>query len=37
MTGTVYYREQATLEVAPASVRDVLAYLRDEDGEPWSA
>jgi NADH-quinone oxidoreductase subunit C len=34
VTGTTYSREQATLEVAPASVYDVLAYLRDAD-EPW--
>jgi NADH-quinone oxidoreductase subunit C len=34
VTGTTYAREQATLEVAPASVYDVLAYLRDAD-EPW--
>ncbi len=34
VTGTTYAREQATLEVAPASVHDVLAYLRDAD-EPW--
>ena len=34
VTGTNYAREQATLEVAPASVYDVLAYLRDAD-EPW--
>jgi NADH-quinone oxidoreductase subunit C len=32
---TVYYRRGATLDVAPASVRDVIAYLRDEDDEPW--
>jgi NADH-quinone oxidoreductase subunit C len=34
VTGTVYAREQATLEVAPERVRDVLAFLR-EAGEPW--
>jgi NADH-quinone oxidoreductase subunit C len=34
VAGTVYAREQATLEVAPERVRDVLAYLRDAD-EPW--
>ena len=37
VTGTVYAREQATLEVAPDSVHDVLSYLRDADGEPWKA
>ncbi len=35
VTGTLVQREQATLEVAPGSVRDVLAYLRDGDDEPW--
>jgi NADH-quinone oxidoreductase subunit C len=34
VTGTVYAREQATLEVAPERVRDVLAFLREAD-EPW--
>jgi NADH-quinone oxidoreductase subunit C len=34
--GTAYYREQATLEVAPAAVRDVLAYLSRTDEEPWT-
>ena len=32
---TVYYREQATLDVAPAAVRDVLSYLSREAGEPF--
>jgi NADH-quinone oxidoreductase subunit C len=35
--GTTYYREQATLEVAPAAVHDVLAYLSRTDEEPWTA
>ena len=35
VSGTLVHREQATLEVAPARVRDVLAYLRDDDEEPW--
>ena len=35
VTGTLVQREQSTLEVAPARVRDVLAYLRDCDEEPW--
>jgi NADH-quinone oxidoreductase subunit C len=35
VTGTAFYREQATLEVAPGAVHDVLAYLRTEDEEPW--
>jgi NADH-quinone oxidoreductase subunit C len=36
VAGTAYFRDQATLGVAPARVRDVLAYLRDEDEEPWT-
>lgn len=32
---TDYAREEATLEVRPGRVHDVLAYLRDEDEEPW--
>ncbi len=35
VVGTTYYREQATLEVAPERVHDVLAYLRDADDEPF--
>ncbi len=35
VTDTVVQRGQATLDVAPARVREVLAYLRDEDPEPW--
>ena len=35
VTGTHFLRRQATLEVAPASVHDVLAYLRDEDEETF--
>ena len=35
VAGTVYYREQATLDVAPARVREVLEYLRDRDPDPW--
>jgi NADH-quinone oxidoreductase subunit C len=37
VAGTQYFRERATLEVAPQAVRDVLAYLRDADPEPWTA
>jgi NADH-quinone oxidoreductase subunit C len=37
VTGTVFFREQPTLEVAPNAVYDVLAYLRSEDPEPWPA
>jgi NADH-quinone oxidoreductase subunit C len=36
VTGTEYARDRATLMVAPASVHDVLAYLRDRDEEPWT-
>jgi NADH-quinone oxidoreductase subunit C len=35
VTGTLYYRRHATLEVAPKSVHDVIAYLRDGEDEPW--
>jgi len=35
VTDTVFYRGRATLDVAPPRVHDVLAYLRDEDQEPW--
>jgi NADH-quinone oxidoreductase subunit C len=33
--GTLFYREQATIEVDPGSVHDVLEYLRDRDEDPW--
>ena len=35
VTDTVFYRRRATLDVAPGSVHDVIAYLRDEDEERW--
>ena len=35
VTGTVFHRRHATLDVAPQSVHEVIAYLRDEDEEPW--
>ena len=35
VAGTWFYRDQATLEVAPGHVRAVLHYLRDGDEEPW--
>jgi NADH-quinone oxidoreductase subunit C len=35
VAGTVYYRDQATLDVAPGRVREVLGYLRDRDPDPW--
>ena len=35
VTGTVFHRRHATLDVAPGNIRDVIAYLRDEDDEPW--
>ena len=34
---TIYAHEQATLDVAPARVHDVLAYLKDGADEPWDA
>ena len=36
VVGTAFHRELATLEVAPGSVRDVLAYLKREDEEPYA-
>jgi NADH-quinone oxidoreductase subunit C len=33
VVGTLYHREQATLELAPRSVHDALAYLKDEADE----
>ena len=33
VVGTRYAHEQATLDVAPAVVRDVVAYLKDESSE----
>ena len=35
VAGTAYHREQATLEVAPRAVHDVLAYLKQDDEEPY--
>jgi NADH-quinone oxidoreductase subunit C len=35
VAGTSYQREQATLEVAPERVHEVLGYLRDRDEEPF--
>jgi NADH-quinone oxidoreductase subunit C len=35
VVGTTYYRDQATLEVAPASVRDVLVHLSQHADEPY--
>ena len=35
VTGTSYFRGQATIEVAPARVRDVLQQLRDDPDEPF--
>jgi NADH-quinone oxidoreductase subunit C len=35
VVGTIYYREQATLDVAPRSVHDVLRYLSREATEPF--
>jgi NADH-quinone oxidoreductase subunit C len=35
VVGTTFAYDQATLEVAPASIRQVLGHLREEAGEPW--
>ena len=35
VTNTIFFRGRATLEVAPAHIHDVLAFLRDDDEEPW--
>jgi NADH-quinone oxidoreductase subunit C len=35
VVATTFYREQSMLEVRPATVHDVLAYLRDEADEPF--
>jgi NADH-quinone oxidoreductase subunit C len=35
VVGTLFHREQATLEADPGLVREVLAYLRERDEEPW--
>jgi NADH-quinone oxidoreductase subunit C len=35
VTGTVFHRRHATLDVAAPSVHDVIAYLRDGEDEPW--
>ena len=35
VTDTIFYRRHATLDVAPGSVHDVIAHLRDDDEEPW--
>jgi len=35
VVGTSYHRDQATLEVAPASVHDVLAHLKSHPEEPF--
>jgi NADH-quinone oxidoreductase subunit C len=35
VVNTVYHREQATLELAPARVREALTLLRDDPDEPF--
>lgn len=35
VVGTSYYRDQASLEVAPERVRDVLAFLKNHEEEPF--
>jgi NADH-quinone oxidoreductase subunit C len=37
VVGTEYFREQATIEVAPARVHDVLAFLKHDVSEPWGS
>jgi NADH-quinone oxidoreductase subunit C len=37
VTGTSFFRGEATLEVAPGSIRDALVYLKRDDEEPWTA
>ena len=35
VAGTKYFRDEATLQVAPATVHDVIAHLRDGADEPF--
>ena len=35
VAGTIYYRDQATLEVAPPRVHDVLSHLKNHESEPF--
>jgi NADH-quinone oxidoreductase subunit C len=35
VTGTSFHRRQATLEVAPGSVHEVLTFLKTGDEQPW--
>ena len=35
VVGTAYYRDQATLEVAPPRVHDVLSYIKAHPEEPF--
>ena len=35
VTDTDFSHGRATLDVAPGTVHDVIAYLRDQDEEPW--
>jgi NADH-quinone oxidoreductase subunit C len=35
VVGTVYFRERATLEVPPARVHDVLAFLKHDASDTW--
>ena len=35
VTGTHYLRDEATLELAPPTVHDVLAHLRDDADQPF--
>jgi NADH-quinone oxidoreductase subunit C len=36
VAATAYARDQATLQIAPEAVYDVLAYLSQTDEEPWT-
>jgi len=35
VVGTIFHREQATLEVAPANVHDVVSYLKNDADDPY--
>jgi NADH-quinone oxidoreductase subunit C len=35
VVATTFFRSQATLEVAPPRVHDVLAFLKEDATEPW--
>ena len=37
VTGTAYFRDAATLDIAPNRAHDVLAYLKSDASEPYEA